>query len=89
MTGGTVFVYKEEYLKYHFGPLHPFRPEREKYTFEKLQKLGIVDKCSNFFEPDSATEEDLLLVHSGRYVDFVKRMSEMGTGYLDLSLIHI
>lgn len=83
MSGFTAFVYRDEYLNYQFGPGHPFKPIREKYTLDLLQELGIFDDKAEFYTPRLATEKDLSLVHSKEYIDFVKKMSEKGKGYLD------
>ena len=83
MTGITAFVYHEDYLKYYFGPTHPFKPVREKYTLDLLKELKVFDGKAKYYEPEPASEEDLMLVHTKKYVDFVKKMSEMGSGYLD------
>lgn len=79
----SALVYAEGYLKYHFGPFHPFQPERERKTVEKLKELGVLEGYARLVEPEPAREEDLLMVHSKEYVDFVKRMSERGRGFLD------
>jgi acetoin utilization protein AcuC len=83
MSGITAFVYTDEYLKYQFGPSHPFKPIREKYTLDLLKELEVFDDKAKIYEPRPAKEEDLLLVHSVEYIKFVKKMSERGKGYLD------
>ena len=83
MTGITAFIYHPDYLRYQFGPSHPFKPIREKYTLDLLRELRVFDGKVKYYEPTPANEEDLLLVHSKEYVDFVKRMCEQGYGYLD------
>ena len=83
MTGVTAFIYHEDYLKYFFGPTHPFKPIREKYTLDLLKELGVFDEKAKYYEPKPASEDDLMLVHTKKYVDFVKKMSERGSGYLD------
>lgn len=83
MTGVTAFIYHEDYLKYYFGPTHPFKPIREKYTLDLLKELGVFDEKAKYYEPKPASEDDLMLVHTKKYVDFVKKMSERGSGYLD------
>lgn len=83
MGGITAFIYKDDYLNYQFGPGHPFKPIREKHTLDKLIELGIFDEKAKHLEPEPASEEDLLLVHSREYIDFVRGMSSMGKGYLD------
>lgn len=83
MTGITAFIYHKNYLKYQFGPAHPFQPMREKKTFDLLKKLEVFNKKAKYFKPKSASEKQLLLVHSKEYVEFVKRMSKVGKGFLD------
>lgn len=83
MVGMSAFIYHPDYLKYQFGPEHPFKPIREKYTLDLLQELGVFGKRVKCFEPKPATEEDLFSVHSMDYINFVKKMCERGYGYLD------
>jgi acetoin utilization protein AcuC len=83
MTGITGFIYHPDYLKYQFGPTHPFKPIREKYTLDLIRKLDIFSEKAKYYEPQPATDEDLLTVHSMKYVQFVKKMCENGHGYLD------
>ena len=83
MSGVTAFVYRDEYLKYQFGPFHPFQPIREKQALDLVKELGVFGEKVKYYKPRLATEEDLLLVHSKEYVNFVKEMSKKGEGYLE------
>jgi acetoin utilization protein AcuC len=83
LTGITGFVYSDDYLKYNFGPTHPFQPMREKKTFTSLNELGVFNGKVRHYEPEPASEADLFLAHSEEYVKFVKMMSDVGSGYLD------
>jgi acetoin utilization protein AcuC len=83
MTKSTVFLYHDDYLKYQFGPTHPFQPIREKYTLDLLRELKIFNNQTTHVQPSPATRDDLLTVHEEEYVDYVKRMCEIGKGYLD------
>ncbi|MHC1579291.1 MAG: arginase family protein, partial [Candidatus Alkanophagales archaeon] len=84
MSGVTAFIYSDEYLKYDFGPFHPFRPDREKRTLELLRRLGVIDGVrARVYEARAATEEELMLVHDPEYIRFVKEKSEQGYGLLD------
>lgn len=83
MSGITAFIYRDDYMSYQFGPGHPFKPIREKYTLDKIKELGILNGNAKQYEPKPASEEDLLLVHSKEYIEYVKRMSSVGGGYLD------
>lgn len=84
MTGTSSFIYSDEYLKYQFGPTHPFQPRRCKITLDTLRDLKVFDGEAREVTPSPASQEDLLLVHSKEYIDFVRRESERGYGLLDL-----
>jgi acetoin utilization protein AcuC len=83
MTKSTVFIYHDDYLKYQFGPNHPFQPIREKYTLNLLRELKIFNEQTRYVQPSPATRDDLLTVHHKDYVDYVKKMCLIGRGYLD------
>ena len=83
MTGISAFVYSDEYLKYGFGSGHPFQPVREKRTFDLLREMKVFNGKAKHYVPRIATDDDLLLAHTKEYVTFVKKMSEVGSGYLD------
>ncbi len=83
MSGITAFVYSENYLKYFLGEEHPFQQIRSKLTLELLKKLNAFDSKAKIFEGRRASEEELELVHSKDYINFVKEMSKKGYGYLD------
>jgi len=83
MTGESCFIYSEEYLKYQFGPTHAFQPVRGKMTLDILTKEGIFRDKARVVEPEPATIDDLLLAHSREYVEFVKRQTNLGYGFLD------
>lgn len=78
------FLYNDKYLKYQFGPSHPFQPIREKMTLDLLRDLGVFDDAAKVISPPSAKIEDLLLGHDRSYIDFVEGMSKKGYGLLDL-----
>ncbi len=83
MTGTSAFIYSEEYLKYQFGPHHPFTPTRYRQVLDHLKRMSVFDHKARLVRPNTATEEQLLLVHTQEYIDFVRKMCEQGTGLLD------
>jgi acetoin utilization protein AcuC len=84
MGRSSAFLYHDDFLKYQFGPFHPFQPIREKITMDGLESLGVFDgEKANIVTPEPADRQAVALVHSDRYIDFVIKMSEKGNGLLD------
>ncbi len=80
----SAFIYSDTYLKYNLGRTHPLKPDRCKQTLEILKGLNVFDdEYVLLVEPPPATEDELMLVHTEDYINFVKRMSERGYGVLD------
>ena len=83
MAGVTGFIYHDEYLRYQFGPYHPLKSIKYKLTYDLVNRLGIFNGKARCFKPEPASTETLQLVHTREYIDFIKRMSDRGSGYLD------
>jgi len=62
---------------YSFGPHHPMNSSRILKFYELLPE-GFV-----LLDPVMVGEEEIALFHRRDYIEFVKRMSERGSGYLD------
>ena len=78
-------VYSETFQQYDFGPTHPLKPTRLKLTYELMKAIGLLSAQNvKVISPREATREDLLLFHREEYLRYVKQMSEIGTGYLDM-----
>lgn len=59
---------------YDHGPQHPLRPARVLLTRQLIHDYGVVDGKRVVETPArDATDEELLLVHTERYLDAVKR----------------
>ena len=56
-----------------------------KLTYELMKAVNLLS-CPNVKvrEPREASREELLLFHDEEYLDLVKRVSETGSGYLDM-----
>ena len=66
--------YGDDAPLYDFGPQHPLRPARVILTRSLIHGLGLVDGERATETPArDATDDELQLVHSARYLDAVKR----------------
>ena len=71
-------VFHENYLKYSFGPSHPFWPQRALVFLKKIKKYALPHEV---LVPKKASDEDILLVHSAGYLGRLKKMAREG-GFL-------
>jgi acetoin utilization protein AcuC len=84
LTQDLGIVYSDVFQEYDFGPTHPLKPTRLKLTFELMDATGLLKSSSvSVVEPRQATHEELRLFHDEDYLEFVKRSSKAGTGFLD------
>lgn len=85
MSGITALLCHRDYGKQAFTSL-PIT-SRYGHFYTMLKQLGLFEKKGRekvrHYQPRAATLEELMLVHSREYIEFVKRMSEKGEGYLD------
>ncbi|RMD57507.1 MAG: acetoin utilization protein AcuC [Nitrospirae bacterium] len=72
----------EELKRYGFGNGHPFGAERMVAFWNEMVRQGL-DKDVCILRPVQAEEEDIEQFHTHEYVEFVKKQSEVGVGYLD------
>ncbi len=70
-------VYHPEYATHIQFRHHPESPERLEYIMRKIAGLKLSQEITT---PEPATEEDILTVHTEKYLNFIKNF---GTGYLD------
>ena len=85
MTQTVGIIYSEAFQGYDFGPTHPLRPTRLKLTYELMKAVNLLSYPNvKVSEPREASREELLLFHDEEYLDLVKRVSETGSGYLDM-----
>jgi acetoin utilization protein AcuC len=66
-------VWGRGYLGYDFGE-HPMAPIRLELTVSLARSLGVLDQL-DVLEPQPAAEDQLLSVHSARYLDAVRAAS--------------
>ncbi|WP_205094372.1 acetoin utilization protein AcuC [Thalassobacillus pellis] len=68
------FVYSEDFNSYRFRDDHPFNQLRVTMTKELLEVEQAL-QAEHFLKPRKATDEELKLIHSSKYIDAVKRAS--------------
>ncbi|MFC1727109.1 histone deacetylase family protein [Patescibacteria group bacterium] len=66
-------IFHETYLKYSFGPNHPFWPERSRFFLKKLKKYRFPFEVA---VPQKATDKEILLVHSPSYLHHLKQLAQ-------------
>jgi acetoin utilization protein AcuC len=62
-------------MDYVLAPDHPLQPLRVKLTVELIERLGL-DELAQTVPPRQATDAELELVHSARYVQLVRELSD-------------
>ena len=70
-----LLVYGPRSLDYDFGPSHPLTPRRFGPGIDLLRHLGAEPGLA----PKPATDDELLLSHTARYIEVVRRFSEEGS----------
>jgi acetoin utilization protein AcuC len=69
----TAFIYSDDFAKYDYGPGHPLKPFRLKLTYELIKAYGLLSLPDvRVVGAKPAAEEDLLLYHTGDYIDILK-----------------
>jgi acetoin utilization protein AcuC len=71
VSDAPLLVFGPRSLTYDFGPRHPLTPRRFGPGIDLLQALGAVPGLA----PEPATDDDLLLCHTARYLAVVRRFS--------------
>ena len=81
----TAVVFTPKYLDHKTGLGHPESPARLRVIMRKLSKSDLLETGKCFLvEPESASVEDVELVHESDYIQLVQRVCASGVGLLDL-----
>ncbi len=76
----AAFVYTDRYTDYHLSDTHPLQQKRLLMTHRLLDFYGAFQApSSHLIAPTSATEGDLLRVHSPDYLDALRTLSAGGS----------
>lgn len=80
----TIIPVGKDYFNYGFGQDHPFNSKRYEYAYQKLQNRNIHNRDNvTLIESKPVNLDILKLFHTENHINFVKAMSEKGSGYLD------
>src|SRR6202022_2222611 len=75
MPGPVVLVYGDELMKHRLSDQHPLQPIRVKLAVDLIRSTGLLEH-SVLLPPRRATIQELELVHSRRYIDLVRKLSD-------------
>uniref|UniRef100_A0A3B3BY58 Histone deacetylase 6 n=1 Tax=Oryzias melastigma TaxID=30732 RepID=A0A3B3BY58_ORYME len=75
---GTGLVYSEIFTQHQnlWESSHPESPDRVRSIMEELERQQLLPRCVRV-QPRTATEEELLLVHTKDYIDLIKSTERM------------
>lgn len=76
------FVYSSEFLDHTPPEGHPERPDRLRTLVEHLHAIGLWEQLLHI-KPRTATDDEVLLVHTQQHLDFVRNACLKGGGLLD------
>jgi acetoin utilization protein AcuC len=75
VSGPVSLVYGEALMKHHLSDQHPLQPIRVKLAVELIRETGLIEHC-HLVPPRPATIRELELVHSARYIELVRTLSD-------------
>jgi acetoin utilization protein AcuC len=70
----TALVYSDEFLKYDYGPTHPFKMIRLKLTEQLIKSYGLLNSESSELAPSPAVDDEVLTFHSEDYIRVLKKI---------------
>jgi len=74
VSGTAGLIVAPEARIYDMGPQHPLRPERVLFTWDLIRACGLMEAPSvNVLPGRTATDDEILLVHTPEFVDATKR----------------
>jgi acetoin utilization protein AcuC len=75
VPGPVALVYGDELMKHHLSDQHPLQPIRVKLAVDLIRSTGLIEHC-HLLPPRRATIQELELVHSRRYIELVRGLSD-------------
>src|SRR5258708_17733062 len=62
-------------MKHHLSDQHPLQPVRVKLAMDLIRSTGLIEHA-HLLPPRRATIQELELVHSRRYIELVRKLSD-------------
>src|SRR5260370_42448323 len=62
-------------MKHHLSDQHPLQPVRVKLAMDLIRSTGLIEHA-HLLPPRRATIHELELVHSRRYIELVRKLSD-------------
>lgn len=81
----TAVVYTDEYKEHDTG-MHVENQGRVKAIMHVLTQSDLIGK-ENIYQPEQATEEDILRVHTSEYVEYIRKFCQKGGGNIDFDTV--
>jgi acetoin utilization protein AcuC len=75
VSGEVRLIWGEAFMAYRLSEEHPLQPIRVKLAVELIRELGLVE-FAELVPPRIASDEEIALCHSPRYIELVKRLSD-------------
>jgi acetoin utilization protein AcuC len=77
-------IWDPSFTAYRFRPDHPFNPKRLELAVSLIEAMGLIDQQQfRIVPPRTATDEELLRVHSPEFVEVVRSLSAPGGNRVD------
>lgn len=68
----TAFIYTDDFLKFDYGPTHPFKISRLRLAYELIKAFGLLSlPNTRYVEARKAEDEEILLFHKKEYIDIL------------------
>ncbi len=74
----TAYVHDPGFTMYRFSGEHPLNPARLELTYILCRSAGLLEDA-DVIPPRQAAMDELLLWHSGDYIDVIRQMDETGS----------
>ncbi|MCI0414879.1 histone deacetylase [bacterium] len=78
----TALFFHDSFLRHDTGPFHPENPERLRAILNGLKEAGLWEGLTHI-TPEPADEEEILLCHPIRHLEFIRECSRRGSFQID------